>query len=49
MKWFMACVAETIRARLPPAFTCDMHGFLPGKQTGEITEALRLLLQKADE
>ena len=47
-KWYMSCVAEAIRARLPP-FKCDMHGFLPGKQTGEITEALRLLLQKADE
>ena len=26
-----------------------MHGFLPGKQTGEVTEAIRLLFQKADE
>ena len=44
----MSCVTECLRTHLPD-FVCDMHGFLPGRQTGEITEAARLLLQKADE
>ena len=47
-KWYMTTAACAISRILPP-WTCDMYGFFPGKQTGEVTGAIRLLFQKADQ
>ena len=46
-KWYMSIVAELLRAET--CYSLDLYGFEPGRQPMEISELLRLLLQKCNE
>ena len=47
-KWYSSCVVLFLQHHLPKP-TCNLYGFIPGRQTMEISELVRLLLQRFNE
>ena len=47
-KWYLSCLVFMLRSHTT-GHTCSIYGFEPGRQCAEVTELLRMLLQKCEE